>query len=152
MGIEGLTRLEVWKIGQDFAVKIYREVLPLLPVEEKWALNQQIRRAVQSIPANIAEGHGRFYYQETIRFCYIARGSLEEVYSHLELAHTLGYITDDVFARVSSESDRMNRLINGYIAYLKRSRQGENEPGAPNRIKDTIEDYSLESDIPPVQD
>lgn len=152
MGIEGLTRLEVWKIGQDFAVQVYKEVLPLLPVEEKWALNQQIRRAVQSIPATIAEGHGRFYNQETIRFCYIARGSLEEVYSHLELAHTLGYITEEVFARVSSESDRMNRLINGYIAYLKRSRQGENEPGAPNRIKDTIEDYSLESDIPPVQD
>ena len=152
MGIEGLTRLEVWKIGQDFAVQVYKEVLPLLPAEEKWALNQQIRRAVQSIPANIAEGHGRFYYQETIRFCYIARGSLEEVYSHLELAHTLGYITDDVFARVSSESDRMNRLINGYIAYLKRSRQGENEPGAPNRIKDANKDYSFESDIPPVQD
>ena len=124
----------------------------MLPAEEKWGLNQQIRRAAQSIPANIAEGHGRFYYQETIRFCYIARGSLEEVCSHLELAHTMGYISGDVFARVSSEADRMNRLINGYIAYLKRSRQGENEPGAPNRIKDTIEDYSVESDIPSVLD
>ena len=74
------------------------------------------------------------------------------VSSHLELAHTMGYISGDVFARVSSEADRMNRLINGYIAYLKRSRQGENEPGAPNRIKDTIEDYSVESDIPSVLD
>jgi four helix bundle protein len=76
--IQGLETLEAWKKANEFALVIYREVLPKLPVEEKWNLDQQIRRAAQSVPANIAEGHGRFYYQDEVRFCYIARGSLTE--------------------------------------------------------------------------
>lgn len=83
MSIEGLNRLEVWKRSKDFALRIYREVLPALPAEEKWNLAQQLRRSSISISANIAEGYGRFYYQDNVRFCYIARGSLEETLSHL---------------------------------------------------------------------
>ena len=79
MSIKGLERLETWKKSRDFALSVYKEVLPLLPLEEKWGLNQQIRRSAQSVPANIAEGYGRYYYQENVRFCYVARGSLEEI-------------------------------------------------------------------------
>ncbi len=91
-----------WKCGErrkDFAVRsLSRKCFPCCLLEEKWGLSQQIRRSAQSIPANIAEGYGRYYYQETIRFCYIARGSLEETLSHLVLAHELGYIPDRLFA------------------------------------------------------
>jgi len=52
---------------------------------------------VQSIPANIAEGYGRYYYQDNVRFCYIARGSLEETLSHLVLAHELNYISTNTY-------------------------------------------------------
>ena len=83
MSIKSLETLEAWKKAKEFALRLYREVLPLLPPEEKWNLNQQLRRSSNSIPANIAEGYGRFYYQENIRFCYNARGSLEESLSHL---------------------------------------------------------------------
>ncbi len=152
MGIEGLERLDVWQAAKTFAIVVYNEVLPHLPVEEKWGLNQQLRRAAQSIPANVAEGHGRFYYQETIRFCYIARGSLEEVCSHLELAHDLGFIPTDLYGRISMESDRVNRLINGYIAFLKKSRQGENEPGSPKMIQENQGDYFHETDTSISQD
>lgn len=93
--IQGLETLEAWKRAKDFAVKVCKEVLPLLPAEEKWSLSQQIRRAIQSVPANIAEGHGRFYYQEAVRFCYIARGSLSETYTHITLARELGYIPEN---------------------------------------------------------
>ena len=91
--IQGLETLEAWKRAKDFAVKVCKEILPLLPAEEKWSLSQQIRRAVQSVPANIAEGHGRFYFQETVRYCYIARGSLSETYTHITVAYELGYNT-----------------------------------------------------------
>ena len=58
--IQGLETLEAWKKSKTLALEIYKKILPLLPPEEKWNLNQQIRRAASSVPANIAEGHGRF--------------------------------------------------------------------------------------------
>lgn len=93
MSIKSLETLEAWKKAKEFALRIYREVLLLLPPEEKWNLNQQLRRSSNSVPANIAEGYGRFYYQENIRFCYNARGSLEETLSHLVMCYELKYIT-----------------------------------------------------------
>lgn len=140
--IQGLETLEAWKRAKDFAVKVCKEILPLLPTEEKWSLSQQIRRAVQSVPANIAEGHGRFYYQETIRFCYIAHGSLSEVYTHLTVAHELGYIPQRVYTELRKQVEELIRIINGYIAYLKRAKIGANEPGASHILREETAFYS----------
>ncbi|PIZ25384.1 MAG: four helix bundle protein, partial [Chloroflexi bacterium CG_4_10_14_0_8_um_filter_57_5] len=130
MSIQGLQRLEVWRRSKDFALRIYREILPLLPPEEKWALNQQLRRSSVSISANIAEGYGRYYYQDNVRFCYNARGSLEETLSHIIFCHEIGYIPASLFQELAGEGEEITRMINGYIAYLKKSKQGANEPGA----------------------
>ena len=92
MSLKSLETLETWCKARDFALRIYKEVLPLLPPEEKWNLNQQLRRSSLSIPANIAEGYGRFYYQDNVRFCYNARGSLEETLSHLSIAGEMNLI------------------------------------------------------------
>jgi four helix bundle protein len=97
MSVSGLEKLDVWCKARDFAVRINKEVLPLLPTEEKWALSQQLRRSSQSIPANIAEGHGRFYFQDNVRFCYIARGSLEETLSHIVYAYKVNYVTEAIY-------------------------------------------------------
>jgi four helix bundle protein len=97
MSVSGLEKLDVWCKARDFAVRVHREVIPLMPPEEKWSLAQQLRRSSQSIPANIAEGHGRFYYQENVRFCYIARGSLEETLSHVVFAHKVDYISEALY-------------------------------------------------------
>ena len=142
--IQGLETLEAWKRAKDFAVKVCKEVLPLLPAEEKWSLSQQIRRAVQSVPANIAEGHGRFYYQEAIRFCYIARGSLSETYTHITLARELGYIPEKLFTDLRKQVEDLIRIINGYIAYLKRAKIGANEPGANHAVRDETASYLTE--------
>jgi four helix bundle protein len=144
--IQGLETLEAWKRAKDFAVKVCKEVLPLLPAEEKWSLSQQIRRAVQSVPANIAEGHGRFYFQETIRFCYIARGSLSETYTQLTIAHELGYISEKIYVDLRKQVEDLIRIINGYIAYLKRAKIGANEPGANYSVRE--ETVSYKSDYP----
>jgi four helix bundle protein len=143
MSIKGLERLETWCKAKEFALAVYRQALPALPAEEKWGLNGQIRRAAQSIPANIAEGYGRFYYQETIRFCYIARGSLDETLSHLVLAYELGYLAEPVFQKLAQRGEDLSRLLNGYIAYLKHSRQGADEPGANPNLRETPEPYQI---------
>jgi four helix bundle protein len=143
MSVKSLETLEVWKMARDFSLRIYREVLPLLPSEEKWNLNQQLRRASSSIPANIAEGYGRFYYQEIIRFCYIARGSLEETLSHLVLCSELKYIPKTLFDSLEQDGEKLTQMINGYIGYLKRSKQGLNEPGSSHTVRENQAHYDL---------
>lgn len=145
MSVEGLNRLKVWVRAKGFAVSIYKKALPLLPAEEKWNLNQQLRRSALSIPANIAEGYGRFYYQDNIRFCYTARGSLNEVLSHLTIAFELNYILDGLYKELSGEGDEIDRMLNGYIAYLKKSKQGAGEPGANYHIPEESQSYMMES-------
>ncbi len=130
MSTEGLNRLTVWVRAKNFALSIYKRVLPLLPSEEKWNLNQQIRRSALSVSANIAEGYGRFYYQDNVRFCYNARGSLEEVLSHLTFAHEMSFLSEKLYKELATEGDEIDKMLNGYISYLKKSKQGANEPGA----------------------
>lgn len=145
MSIKSLETLTVWNKAKEFALRIYREVLPLLPPEEKWNLDQQLRRASNSIPANIAEGYGRFYYQEIIRFCYIARGSLEETLSHLAICYGIKYIPKTIYDSLEQDGEKLTQLINGYIGYLKRSKQGQNEPGADHAVREDIVSYETGS-------
>jgi four helix bundle protein len=144
MSISGLEKLDVWCKARDFAVRVHKDILPLLPTEEKWVLSQQLRRSSQSIPANIAEGHGRFYFQDNVRFCYIARGSLEETLSHIVHAQKVGYIPEPLYKSLVSDGEELNRLINGYIGFLKKSKQGAHEPGANYMIRDLQSDYTIE--------
>jgi len=123
---QGLTDLIVWQKARELAVFVCREVLPLFPTEEKYALEQQLRRCLQSVPAAIAEAYGRYTFQEGIRFSYIARGSLEETYSHLILAKDLEYISSDKILICIDMYKETARLLNGYIEYLKRSKKGKN--------------------------
>ena len=150
----GIDSLIVWQASLELAVKVCQDILNLLPSYEKYALTTQLRRSVQSIPANIAEGYGRYYYQDNVRFCYIARGSLEETVSHLILASKLGYISEDVLISYMQLTDELRRMLNGYIAFLKRSKRGENEPRATIREdsdKDNPDDNLLESFDPKLQ-
>ena len=126
---KGLQSLVVWQKAMQFAVTVNKTILIKIPDYEKWALIDQLRRSTLSIPANIAEGYGRFYFQEGVRFAYIARGSLEESLSHLVFAHEMGYINKTEFDQCEKDLIELQRLLNGYINYLKKSKQGINEPG-----------------------
>lgn len=127
----GLANLQVWIKAMALMELIHKSFLPELPDDERWGLRNQLSRSSQSIPANIAEGFGRYYYQENIHFCYIARGSLEETYSHLIAARKLTYISEELFVKGESIVNDVRKLLNGYIEYLKKSKVGENEPGSP---------------------
>ncbi len=146
MSISGLEKLDVWCKARDLAVRVNKELLPLLPPEEKWSLNQQLRRSSQSIPANIAEGHGRFYFQDNVRFCYIARGSLEESLSHIVYSYQVGYVSEPVYRSFAVDGENLNRLINGYIGFLKRSKQGAGEPGANLSVHEDAPEDAVEDD------
>jgi four helix bundle protein len=73
------------------------KVANVLPTKERYDLTSQIRRSSKSVMANIAEGYGRYHYLDSLRFYYIARGSLEETISHIITAHDLAYIDNARF-------------------------------------------------------
>ena len=129
---QGLETLEIWQRSMDFAVDVCQHILPLFPPEEKWALNSQLRRAAQSIPANIAEGYGRYNFQETIHFCYIARGSMAETKSHLVLAHRLGYINDSIHNDYQSRLIELGKMLHGFIGHLRKQKNLNSVKEFPN--------------------
>lgn len=119
MSIHGLEKLEIWRKARLLALFIYREITPKYPDDEKWGLRSQVRRAAISIPANIAEGYGRYYFQENIRFCYQARVSLDELFSHMVISKDLGYISAKSFDLVSEQIKNLRQMLNDYIRYLR---------------------------------
>ena len=146
MTVMNLDKLEVWVRAKGFAIAIYKEVIPSLPASEKYNLADQLKRAASSIPANIAEGHGRYHFLDNVRFCYMARGSLTEVQSHMALANDLGYLSDEIYKKMTTLAESIGKQLNNYIAYLKRSKQGEKEFPAGYSIRDDSETYIV--DIP----
>ena len=145
MTVMNLDKLEVWVRAKDFAIAIYKEVVPCLPVTEKYNLADQLKRAAASIPANIAEGHGRYEFVDNVRLSYIARGSLTEVQSHLSLAKELGYLPEDVFQRLTLHAESIGKQLNNYIAYLKRSKQGEKDFPSSYSVREKPEPYFLDN-------
>lgn len=107
-----------WQVARAFKNKIY-EISKIFPMEEKYCLIQQIRRAAISMTANIAEGYGRYSYKDNIQFCIISRGSLLEVIDHLYTALDQNYITKEKFDELYKEARNVEWKINGYINFLK---------------------------------
>ena len=124
-----LKDLEFYKQCRLFRMEITALVKEKFPKEEKYRLGDQIIRSSRSITANIAEGHGRFYYQDNIKFCRYARGSLEETLEHLVTAFDENYISQKELKTFHEKYSNCKRLCNGYIAYLRRSKLGEDTKG-----------------------
>ena len=119
MTVKRYEELVVWQKAMLLAKKVYC-VQKQLPKEEMYGLGDQIRRAVVSIPSNIAEGFGRDTDKEFKHFLSIARGSLFETKTQLQLAENLGYLTID--SEVLALFDEIGRLINGLSRSLTVSR------------------------------
>lgn len=109
--------LTVWQKSIDFVASVYL-LVKLLPKEETYALSDQMRRAVISIPSNIAEGFGRNSIKEYIQFLYIALGSASEIETQIIIGQKIGY-----FANIESHLHDINeikKMLNGLISSLKR--------------------------------
>ncbi|MCK4358900.1 MAG: four helix bundle protein [Candidatus Cloacimonetes bacterium] len=111
--------LEAWKRCREVKNFFYKEIIPKLPIEEKYNLGTQIRKASVSITANIAEGYGRFHYQEAIQFYRISRGSLFELKDHLISCKDFNYITSDLINNGIELIESAKVTLNGYIKYVK---------------------------------
>ena len=117
--IKHFTDIEAWKLARKLRVAVYNAV-KYLPREEKYDLASQMRRAAISCSANIAEGYGRFHYQENIQFCRISRGSIYETQDHLITCIDNQYITKELYDKIWALSMNVIKVLDGYIRYLKK--------------------------------
>lgn len=97
------------------------QIAKVLPDFEKYALANQIRRAAVSTTANIAEGYGRYHYQENIQFCRQSRASLYECEDHLITCMDEDYINKQVYDDALSGIVEARKTLDGYIRYLQSS-------------------------------
>lgn len=118
MAYQSFEDLDVWKLSRIFRNQIFT-LSKEFPNNEKYKLTDQIIRSSRSITANVAEGHGRFHYQENIQFCRMARGSLTETKDHLICAFDCQYISEETLSSLNQQYEVILQKINGYIAYLK---------------------------------
>jgi four helix bundle protein len=122
--INNFEELEVWKECRNYRMQISL-ALKSFPIEEKYRIVDQLIRASRSITANIAEGHGRFHFQENIQFCRQARGSLTETLDHLICAYDENYITVEQLNDFRNQYTLCLKLLNGYISYLQKMKLNE---------------------------
>ena len=113
--------LEVWKRSTQMVIDIYT-ITKNFPKDELYGITSQLRRAAVSIPANIAEGHGRNYSKETIQFLHIARGSLYETETLLELSFRVGYIDTSEQTFLTNTLNECIRMLNGLIRHFQNKR------------------------------
>jgi four helix bundle protein len=110
--MQRFTELKVWQRAHALVLKIYR-ISAGFPPEERFALTSQLRRALTSVPANIAEGSRRQGQQEYSRFLNIAQGSAAEAEYLLILSRDLGYLSPSTFDRLSADLDEIARMLHG---------------------------------------
>ncbi|MBU1164812.1 four helix bundle protein [Patescibacteria group bacterium] len=116
--------LRIWQEGYDLLLKIY-EITTHFPNHEKYSLTSQITRSANSVIANIAESHGRYYFADKIRVLYLARAELEETQSHLRVAYGLNYINKEKYNQLFNRYDGLRIGINMYIHSLRISKMSK---------------------------
>jgi four helix bundle protein len=110
--------LKVWQRAHQVALRIYK-VSASFPDQERFGVTSQVRRAVVSIPANIAEGSRRGSDADFARFLQIAIGSSSEVDYLLLLARDLGYIGGQEYEAAATEVQEVGRMLNGLLSRLR---------------------------------
>lgn len=120
--------LECYQMARRLRVALVK-LARTLPADEKFRLTDQLIRASRSVTANIAEGFGRHHHTENLQYCRQARGSLSECLDHLNAALDEELITSEDHQAHRAQIEESWRLLNGYIANLKRCA----DSGVPRR-------------------
>ena len=121
MEIKTFEDLVCWQKATELRRRLIN-LIKSLPATEKYELVSQMRRASRSVTHNLAEGFGRFHFQENIQFCRISRGSLYELLDQLIVAKDEEYINEENFKELKVLVLDTVKVLNGYIGYLNRAK------------------------------
>src|SRR5512143_2887972 len=141
----GFEDLECYQLALSVVREAY-QVAQCLPPEEKYNLADQLRRAATSVTLNIAEGYGRYHDLDSLRFFYIARGSLNEVLSAFITCDKVGLLIGELPGQRELCHSAL-RALNGYIRYVRGQRQGHQEYGE-RMVREDGSIYSLAPEDP----
>ena len=120
--------MEVWQMAMSFVEDVYR-IVRTFPQEERFALSDQLRRAAVSVPSNIAEGFGRDSSNDFAHFLSMARGSLFEVGTQLEIAARLGYYAPD--GSLQDKAVRISKMLTSLTRSVREAAPQARQPRRP---------------------
>ncbi len=114
MGQEGFRELRVWQLGKELAVSVYR-LTEAGPLARDFGMRDQLRRSAVSIPSNIAEGDERDTNKDSVRFLHIAKGSLAELRTQLEIARDVGALPSEAHLSLETKCAELGRMLGALI-------------------------------------
>ncbi len=106
--------LRVWQDGIDLAEEIYK-ITNQGPFEKDFGLKDQIRRAIVSVPSNIAEGDERKTNREAVYYFNVSKGSVSEVITQLTIAYRIGYINKNTFEKLEDQAEKIRASLKNLI-------------------------------------
>lgn len=110
--------LRAWQASINLVTEVYARVRSF-PPHERYGLVSQMQRCATSIPSNIAEGAARKTRKEYVQFLYVARGSLSELDTDLEISTRLGYLDEDKHRELTGQLNDLSKMLNGLIRSLQ---------------------------------
>jgi four helix bundle protein len=115
---ERWAKLEVWKLADELAFRVYKTTKNF-PKEEIYGITSQIRRAALSIPTNIVEGYSRKGDKELARFVNISLGSMAEAKYLLYFSNRLGYFKKNTYTELKKGYDTLGKLLWKFYEAIK---------------------------------
>ncbi len=113
-----------WKQAYELLMQVYK-IIENYPNFEKFSLVDQTLRSANSVVANIAEAHGRYFFKDRIRVLYIARGEICETQSHLWVGNGREYLTKEIWLKIENDYENLKIGLNNQIGYYSRQKQQE---------------------------
>jgi len=117
-------KLEVWKKSIELVTEVYKLTFKF-PTQEQYGLTSQIRRSAISVPSNISEGNARSSKLETLRFLDIARASLVELDTQIEIAVKLKYLSDSDIKSLSEIVNHTFAMLSKFIQKIKNDKRSD---------------------------
>jgi four helix bundle protein len=115
-------KLDVWKKSHLLTKQVYAEILPIMPIEERFALTNQLRRSTYSIPLNIVEGCEKNTDRDFVHYLDNALGYAHEVEYTCYLIYDLGFISKEIYENTNTAINEIKAMLIGFIKFLR----GEN--------------------------